>query len=71
MMSEVVFVDIFYVQFLGVIVFQEVYYKDFDSKQWFENDIFILVDDVLLLVEVKVGVVVIIVLLVFDFGCYV
>jgi len=54
-MSELAFADVLAAQLSGAIVFQEVYYKDPASKQWFENDSLILVDDVLFLVEAKAG----------------
>lgn len=54
-MSEAAFADILAVQLPGATVLQEVYYKDPTSKQWFENDTLILVDDVLFLVEAKAG----------------
>ncbi len=54
-MSEAAFADILAAQLPGVMVFQEVYYKDSASKQWSENDTLILVDDVLFLIEAKAG----------------
>lgn len=54
-MSEAAFVDILSDQLPGAKVFQEIYYKDPTSKQWFENDTLILIDDVLFLVEAKAG----------------
>jgi hypothetical protein len=54
-MSEAAFADILTNQLPGATVFREVYYKDPSSKQWYENDTLILVDDVLLLVEAKAG----------------
>lgn len=54
-MSEAAFADILAAQLPGATIFQEVYYKDPDSKEWCENDTLILVDDVLLLVEAKAG----------------
>lgn len=55
MMSEAAFADILAAQLPGATVLKEVYYKDPASKQWFENDTLILVDDVLFLVEAKAG----------------
>ena len=55
MMSEAAFADIFSAQLPGAQVFQEIYYKHPDSKQWCENDMLILIDDVLILVEAKAG----------------
>ena len=54
-MSEAAFADILAAQLPGAKVFHEIYYKDPTSKQWSENDILILIDDVLLLVEAKAG----------------
>jgi hypothetical protein len=54
-MSEAAFADILAAQLPGAKVFQEIYYKDHTSKQWFENDTLILIDDVLFLVEAKAG----------------
>jgi hypothetical protein len=67
-MSEAAFADILHVQLAGATVFQEVYYKDPDSKQWAENDTLILVDDVLFLVEAKAGAAASIASPVLDFG---
>ncbi|GAB3681962.1 YecA family protein [Salinisphaera aquimarina] len=54
-MSEAAFADILSAQLPSATIFQEVYYKDPVSKQWFENDTLILIDDVLFLVEAKAG----------------
>jgi len=54
-MSEAAFADILAAQLPGAKVFQEVYYKDPNNKQWSENDTLILVDDVLFLIEAKAG----------------
>ena len=54
-MSEAAFADILANQLPGATIFQEVYYKDPESKQWAENDTVILIDDVLFLVEAKAG----------------
>jgi hypothetical protein len=54
-MSEGAFPDILSVQLPGATVYQEVYYKDPETKQWFENDTLVLVDDVLYLIEAKAG----------------
>ncbi len=54
-MSETAFADILSNQLSGALVFQEVYYRDPITKQWFENDTLILLDDVLYLVEAKAG----------------
>jgi hypothetical protein len=54
-MSEAAFADILAAQLPGAKVFQEVYYKDPNNKQWSENDTLILIDDVLFLVEAKAG----------------
>ena len=54
-MSEAAFADILTGQLPSAAVFQEVYYKDPATKQWFENDTLILLDDVLFLVEAKAG----------------
>ncbi|MDN5130984.1 YecA family protein [Aliarcobacter butzleri] len=54
-MSEAAFPEILSAQLTGAIVYQEVYYKDPKTKQWFENDTLVLVDDVLYLIEAKAG----------------
>ena len=54
-MSEAAFPEILSTQLTGAIVYQEVYYKDPKTKQWFENDTLVLVDDVLYLIEAKAG----------------
>ena len=54
-MSEAAFADILTDQLPDAAVFREVYYKDPVTKQWFENDTLILLDDVLFLVEAKAG----------------
>ncbi len=54
-MSEAAFPEILSTQLTGAIVHQEVYYKDSKTKQWFENDTLVLVDDVLYLIEAKAG----------------
>lgn len=54
-MSEAAFPEILSNQLSGAIVYQEVYYKDPKTKQWFENDTLVLVDDVLYLIEAKAG----------------
>ena len=54
-MSEVAFADILSAQLPDAQVFQEVYYKDPENKQWYENDTLILIEDVLILVEAKAG----------------
>jgi uncharacterized protein YchJ len=54
-MSEAAFPEILSNQLTGAIVYQEVYYKDPKTKQWFENDTLVLVDDVLYLIEAKAG----------------
>ena len=56
MMSGAAFADILSARLPGAQVFQEVHYKDPDSKKWCENDTLILIDDVLILVEAKAGV---------------
>lgn len=54
-MSEAAFPEILSNQLTEAIVYQEVYYKDPTTKQWFENDTLVLVDDVLYLIEAKAG----------------
>jgi hypothetical protein len=54
-MSEGAFPDILSDQLPGATVYNEVYYKDPVTKQWFENDTLVLLDDVLFLVEAKAG----------------
>jgi len=54
-MSEAAFADILNAQLPSAKVFQEVYYKDPESRQWSENDTLILIEDVLFLVEAKAG----------------
>lgn len=54
-MSEAAFPDVLSDQLSGAIVYQEVYYKDPQTRQWSENDTLILIDDVLYLVEAKAG----------------
>jgi hypothetical protein len=54
-MSEAAFADILAAQLPGAAIYQEVYYKDPESKKWVENDSLILIDDVLFLVEAKAG----------------
>lgn len=54
-MSEGAFPDILSNQLPGATIYQEVYYKDPVTKQWFENDTLVLIDDVLYLVEAKAG----------------
>lgn len=54
-MSEAAFANILAAQLPGATVFQEVYYKDSNSRKWAENDTLILIDDVLFLVEAKAG----------------
>ena len=54
-MSEAAFPEILSNQLTGAIVYQEVYYRDSKTKQWFENDTLVLVDDVLYLIEAKAG----------------
>lgn len=54
-MSESAFFQIMSEQLKGAIIYQEVYYKDVMTKKWVENDTLILIDDVLMLVEVKAG----------------
>lgn len=55
MMSEGAFPDLLADQLPGAKVYQEVYYKDPETRQWSENDTLVLVDDVLYLVEAKAG----------------
>jgi hypothetical protein len=54
-MSEAAFPEILAEQLAGAVVYQEVYYKDPNTKQWAENDTLVLIDDVLYLVEAKAG----------------
>lgn len=54
-MSEAAFADILTDQLPEAKIFREFYYKDPATKQWFENDTLILLDDVLFLVEAKAG----------------
>jgi uncharacterized protein YchJ len=54
-MSEAAFPEILAEQLAGAAVYQEVYYKDPNTKQWAENDTLVLIDDVLYLVEAKAG----------------
>ena len=54
-MSEAAFPEILSTQLTNSIVYQEVYYRDSKTKQWFENDTLVLVDDVLFLIEAKAG----------------
>lgn len=54
-MSEAAFPEILSHQLTGAIVYQEVYYRDSKTKQWFENDTLVMVDDVLYLIEAKAG----------------
>jgi hypothetical protein len=54
-LSEKAFPDILIDQLLGATIYHEVYYKDPVTKQWFENDTLVLIDDVLYLVEAKAG----------------
>ena len=55
MMSGAAFADILSAQLPGAQVFQEIHYKDPDSKEWCEGDMLILIDDVLILVEAQAG----------------
>lgn len=54
-MSETAFADILAAQLPGAKIFQEIFSKDPNNKQWAENDTLILVDDVLFLIEAKAG----------------
>ena len=53
--TENAFVEIFKNQLAGAEVFNEVYYRDRNHKQPFENDTLILLDDTIILVEAKSG----------------
>ena len=54
-MSESAFFKIFDHQLSGAVIHQEVWYKDPVTKNWFENDTLIVIDDMLILVEAKAG----------------
>lgn len=54
-MSESAFADILSLQLKGAKIFNEIYYKDPESRQWAENDTLILMEDMLFLVEAKAG----------------
>lgn len=54
-MSEAAFSEILAEQLASATVYQEVYYKDPNTKKWAENDTLVLIDDVLYLVEAKAG----------------
>lgn len=54
-MSEAAFPEILSTQLTQSIVYKEVYYRDPKTKQWFENDTLVLVDDILYLIEAKAG----------------
>jgi hypothetical protein len=55
LMSEAAYADILQEQLAGSTVYREVFYKDPTTRQWCENDVLILLDDVLYLVEAKAG----------------
>ncbi|ALX10195.1 hypothetical protein P350_00840 [Burkholderia cepacia JBK9] len=55
-LTEGAFVRIFSKQLAGAEVFTSVYYPDPDTGKWVENDVLILLNDVLLQLEVKAGV---------------
>lgn len=55
-LTEGAFVRIFSKQLAGAEVFTSVYYPDPDTSKWVENDVLILLNDVLLQLEVKAGV---------------
>jgi hypothetical protein len=54
-LSEAAFLEILKNQILGAQIFQEVFYRDVDTREWVENDLLILMDDALLQIEVKAG----------------
>lgn len=55
-LTEGAFVRIFAKQLAGADVFTSVYYPDPDTGKWVENDVLILLNDALLQLEVKAGV---------------
>lgn len=55
-LTEGAFVRIFAKQLAGAEVFTSVYYPDPDTGKWVENDVLILLNDALLQLEVKAGV---------------
>lgn len=55
-LTENAFQQIFRQQLQGAEMFRSVYYYDQSEKKWYENDALILLDDVMLLIEVKAGV---------------
>ena len=55
LLSESAFSDIFTAQLDGATVYREVYYRDVQTREWVENDMLIVIDDLLLLVEAKAG----------------
>lgn len=54
-LTEGAFVDILQRQLAGAQVYQEVYYRHPETRQWVENDTLVLLDDLLVLVEAKSG----------------
>lgn len=57
-LTEQAFQRIFHRQLRGAEMFRSVHYYNEVEDKWYENDVLILLDDVLLLVEVKAGVMV-------------
>ncbi|WP_316881929.1 hypothetical protein [Ralstonia wenshanensis] len=55
-LTEEAFSQIFASQLAGADVLTSIYYPDPDTGKWVENDVLIILDDVLLQVEVKAGV---------------
>ncbi|CUH39175.1 preprotein translocase subunit SecA [Jannaschia seosinensis] len=54
-MCEKAFADIFSDHLRGARVHEAVYYRDPTTRQWVENDVLILLDDVLIQIEAKSG----------------
>lgn len=54
--TEKAFSHIFSNQLLGAKTFTSIYYQDTETGQWVENDVLILLDDALIQIEVKAGV---------------
>lgn len=55
-LTEAAFSQIFHKQLAGAEVLTSIYYPDPQTGKWVENDVLILLDDVLLQVEVKAGI---------------
>lgn len=55
-LTEMAFTRIFAKQLAGAEVFTSIYYPDPDTGKWVENDVLVLLNDALLQIEVKAGV---------------